>query len=118
MKSPHWEDTIDIEKEKIVVIAGSYGNLEEWDTESRWSDWPWSVEKSLFLKAEEKGEEEDGICNKACKYDKMEEAQAFLLDGLHLLNKVRNKIEVFKTGEDFKLSCEIKNGIPGHIQNI
>lgn len=65
-----------------------------------------------------KGNEEESRCNKACIYDKMEEVQVFLLDGLYLLDKLRNKIEVLKIGEGFKLLCEIKKGNPGHIQNI
>lgn len=79
-------------KRKAVVVAGSYGDWEGWDPQSRCSVWPWSVEKSPLLKAEGKGEEEGDRFNKACKYDKMEEAQVFLLDGLHFPNEVRGTI--------------------------
>lgn len=96
IKSPQWGETGDIGKEETVMVTGSYGDWKGWGSESKYSVWPWSVEKNTLLKTEGKGEEEEGRFSKACKHNKMEEARVFLLDGLHVLNKVRGTIQSIK----------------------
>lgn len=114
-----WERLVNKQRKTTQLLKQIPVEMAGWDPENRWRVWPWPVGKCHFLlKAEGKGEEDEGGCSKACGHDKREEIKVFLVDGLPLLNKVRGRVEVLKNGESSKLLHEIKISNLGHLQEI
>lgn len=104
-----WERLVNKQRKTTQLLKQIPVEMAGWDPENRWRVWPWPVGKCHFLlKAEGKGEEDEGGCSKACGHDKREEIKVFLVDGLPLRNKVRGRVEVLKNGESSKLLREIK----------